>query len=64
MPAIRLGLNLPHTETQMGGATPRWSDLLAMARTAEAIGFDSLWISDDLGFGDPADTAPGAWRGA
>ncbi len=64
MPAIRLGLNLPHTEAQMGGATPRWSDLLAMARTAEAIGFDSLWISDHVGFGDPADPAPGAWRGA
>ena len=44
----------------MAGETPRWADILAMATTAEAIGFDALWISDHVGFGDP----DGAWSGA
>ena len=57
---LQLGLNLPYVEGSMDGATPRWSDILAMAQTAESIGFDAIWISDHVGFGDPA----GEWRGA
>ena len=57
---LRLGLNLPFSEGQMAGRTPRWSDILAIAREGEAIGFDSVWISDHLGFGDPE----GEWRGS
>ena len=48
----------------MGGATPRWTDLRGMAQLGEAMGFDSIWISDHLGFGDPASDAPVAWRGS
>ena len=44
----------------MDGRTPRWSDMLAMAQTAESIGFDAIWVSDHVGFGDP----DGAWEGA
>jgi probable F420-dependent oxidoreductase len=44
----------------MDGRTPRWADILAMAQTAESIGFDAVWISDHVGFGDPE----GEWRGA
>ena len=44
----------------MDGGTPRWADILAMATTGEAIGFDAVWISDHVGFGDP----DGEWRGA
>lgn len=61
---LRLGLNLPYTEGQMDGATPRWADILAMARAAEEIGFDAVWISDHVGFGDPVSAEPGAWSGA
>jgi alkanesulfonate monooxygenase SsuD/methylene tetrahydromethanopterin reductase-like flavin-dependent oxidoreductase (luciferase family) len=57
-----LGLNLPYVEGSMDGATPRWADLRAMATEAEAIGFDALWVSDHVGFGDP-DTG-GGWTGA
>jgi probable F420-dependent oxidoreductase len=57
---LDLGLNLPYVEGSMDGATPRWTDILAMARSAEAIGFDALWVSDHVGFGDPE----GDWRGA
>ena len=46
----------------MDGATPRWADILAMATAGEAVGFDTLWISDHLGFGDPAGEWSGAWE--
>jgi alkanesulfonate monooxygenase SsuD/methylene tetrahydromethanopterin reductase-like flavin-dependent oxidoreductase (luciferase family) len=61
-PLPSLGLNLPYVEGSMDGATPRWSDLRAMAAEAEAIGFDTVWVSDHVGFGDP-DT-DGGWTGA
>ena len=32
----------------MDGETPRWSDLAAMARAAEDVGFDSVWVGDRL----------------
>ena len=61
---LRLGLNLPYTEGQMAGATPTWSDISALATGAEDLGFDAIWISDHIGFGDPASPNPGAWHGA
>lgn len=57
-----LGLNLPYVEGSMDGRTPRWADLLAMAREAESVGFDGLWISDHVGFGDPDGDWHGAWE--
>ena len=57
---MELGLNVPYVEGSMDGRTPRWADILAMATTAETIGFDALWVSDHVGFGDPE----GEWRGA
>ncbi len=56
-----LGLNLPYVEGALDGATPRWPDIRAMATTAEEVGFDALWISDHVGFGDPAGEWTGAW---
>jgi alkanesulfonate monooxygenase SsuD/methylene tetrahydromethanopterin reductase-like flavin-dependent oxidoreductase (luciferase family) len=41
---------LPVAEQRMGGATPRWTDLATMARLAEEIGVDSLWLPDHLLF--------------
>jgi probable F420-dependent oxidoreductase len=43
---LKIGLLLPETEGQMNGATARWSDLLAMTEAAEAVGFDSIWVTD------------------
>jgi probable F420-dependent oxidoreductase len=57
-----LGLNLPYVEGSMAGETPRWTDLLEMATTAEAIGFEAIWISDHVGFGDPDGEWHGAWE--
>ena len=59
---IELGLNLPYVEGSMDGRTPRWSDIRAMAQTAESIGFDAIWVSDHVGFGDPEGEWQGAWE--
>lgn len=32
----------------MDGRTPRWADVLAMAQTAESMGFDAIWIAARL----------------
>ena len=61
-PMIALGLNLPYAEGAMDGRTPRWADVLEMAQAAEAIGFDSVWVSDHVGFGDPDGDWSGAWE--
>jgi alkanesulfonate monooxygenase SsuD/methylene tetrahydromethanopterin reductase-like flavin-dependent oxidoreductase (luciferase family) len=74
---LEVGLHLPHWEGGLGGVTPRWSDLLALARQAEAVGFDSLWVADHSwtvendfyeGIGRPvppevADVPAGLWEG-
>jgi hypothetical protein len=39
---LKVGLHMPHWEGGIDGVTPRWTDLLALARQAEAVGFDSL----------------------
>ena len=57
-----LGLNLPYVEGSMDGETPRWTDIAAMARAAEAVGFDAVWVSDHVGFGDPDTGWSGAWE--
>lgn len=46
----KVGFFLPIVEGQMDGVTPRWADVVAMARRAEAVGFDSVWIPDHLIF--------------
>lgn len=45
---LKVGLFLPAGELFFMGGTPRWGDLAAMARDAEAAGFDSVWILDHL----------------
>jgi probable F420-dependent oxidoreductase len=48
----------------MGGRTARWTDYVEMARTAEAMGFDSLWFVDHLLYQEGATTEPpqGVWE--
>ena len=38
---LRVGVQLPEVEWEA-----RWSDVAAMARTAEEVGFDSIWLGD------------------
>jgi Luciferase-like monooxygenase len=63
---LKVGLLLPIAEETMAGATPRWADLKAIARLAEASGFDSLWVPDHLimdftAYGIPSETRAGSW---
>ena len=62
MRPLKIGLMLPDTEREMGGGSARWADLLAMARTAEDAGFDSLWVSDHLLFRFEGKEPQGIWE--
>jgi probable F420-dependent oxidoreductase len=59
--ALKVGLFLSTAEGASGG---RWNNLKAMARHAEAAGFDSLWVADHLVFplSTPDEPSPGRWE--
>src|SRR5438552_8619739 len=60
---FKVGVLLPTIEGSMARATPRWSDIVAMARRAEALGFDSLWMPDHLLFPlAHRETVHGVWE--
>jgi probable F420-dependent oxidoreductase len=63
---LSVGLLLPTNEGMVDGAMPRWPELLAIARHAEAVGFDALWVADHLGVLDdplrPGDGPMGTWE--
>jgi alkanesulfonate monooxygenase SsuD/methylene tetrahydromethanopterin reductase-like flavin-dependent oxidoreductase (luciferase family) len=59
---LQIGIMLPDTEREMAGGSARWADLLAMARTAEGCGFDSLWVSDHLIFRFEGKEPQGVWE--
>jgi alkanesulfonate monooxygenase SsuD/methylene tetrahydromethanopterin reductase-like flavin-dependent oxidoreductase (luciferase family) len=42
-PPLRIGIQLPEVERQVP-----WPEYLAMARAAEDVGFDSIWVGDHL----------------
>ncbi len=62
---LKVGLLLPAIEGTMAGDTARWADLVAIARRAEELGFDSLWVSDHLLFRLPGreERPVGMWEG-
>ncbi len=47
----------------MAGRTARWSDLVAMATRAEAVGFASVWTSDHLVIRNAGEPTHGVWEG-
>jgi alkanesulfonate monooxygenase SsuD/methylene tetrahydromethanopterin reductase-like flavin-dependent oxidoreductase (luciferase family) len=56
---LKIGLLLPETEGQMNGESPRWTDILALARKAEDVGFDSVWVTDHfIHRNQPGDRGP------
>jgi probable F420-dependent oxidoreductase len=59
---LKVGIILPVAEGRMGGATPRWSDLLTMATRAEELGFDSVWVVDHLLVESPGEGTIGCWE--
>ena len=54
---LKVGVQLPEVEREV-----RWRELLEMARTAEDIGFDSVWVGDHLLYRDPDGTPRGPWE--
>jgi alkanesulfonate monooxygenase SsuD/methylene tetrahydromethanopterin reductase-like flavin-dependent oxidoreductase (luciferase family) len=53
----KVGVQLPEVERRVG-----WPELIAMARTAEAAGFDSLWLGDHLLYDLPGGVTRGVWE--
>lgn len=55
--SLKIGVQLPEVEREV-----RWPELAAMAKLAEDIGFDSLWVGDHLLYRDPGNSARGPWE--
>jgi probable F420-dependent oxidoreductase len=53
---LKVGVQLPEIEREV-----RWPEMLAMARRAEDVGFDSLWVGDHLLYRKP-DGPKGPWE--
>jgi alkanesulfonate monooxygenase SsuD/methylene tetrahydromethanopterin reductase-like flavin-dependent oxidoreductase (luciferase family) len=57
---LELGIVLPMEESWTDGATPRWVEIHDLALRAEKIGFDTVWIPDEL-LWRPADGGVRGW---
>jgi len=53
---LKVGVQLPEVEYE-----PRWTELAQMARIAEDIGLDSVWVGDHYLYGHP-DGTRGPWE--
>jgi probable F420-dependent oxidoreductase len=53
---IRIGVQLPEVERDV-----RWPEYVAMARAAEEVGFDSIWVGDHLLYRDDGRPERGPW---
>jgi alkanesulfonate monooxygenase SsuD/methylene tetrahydromethanopterin reductase-like flavin-dependent oxidoreductase (luciferase family) len=53
---FRLGVQLPEVERLVS-----WAEYAAMARAAEAVGFDSVWLGDHLLYRDDGREERGPW---
>ncbi|MDH5224133.1 MAG: LLM class flavin-dependent oxidoreductase [Actinomycetota bacterium] len=53
----RIGIQLPEVERDV-----RWPEYVAMARTAERVGFDSVWVGDHLLYRGDGRPERGPWE--
>ena len=64
MGTFEIGVVLPLFQYGPERITPRWRDLRVMATAAEAMGFDTLWLPDELLWRSEDGKPPqGAWDG-
>ena len=54
---MKVGVQLPEVERDV-----RWPEYLAMARAAEEVGFDSIWLGDHLLYRDDGREERGPWE--
>jgi alkanesulfonate monooxygenase SsuD/methylene tetrahydromethanopterin reductase-like flavin-dependent oxidoreductase (luciferase family) len=59
---LKVGMMLPQAEGRHGGGTAGWADILAMARRAEEVGFDSIWTIDHFILAYPNQPQQGVWE--
>ena len=57
MSGLQVGIQLPEVERDV-----RWPEYLAMARTAEAVGFDSIWVGDHYLYRGDGRPERGPWE--
>ncbi|MHB8398704.1 MAG: LLM class flavin-dependent oxidoreductase [Candidatus Limnocylindrales bacterium] len=62
MRTLEIGLVLPMEESWTDGATPRWVEIRELAIRAEEIGFDTVWIPDELLWRPPDGETRGWWE--
>ena len=54
---LRVGVQLPEVEREV-----RWPEYVAIARVAEDVGFDSIWVGDHLLYRYPDGSTRGPWE--
>ena len=54
---MRIGVQLPEVEREVP-----WPEYLALARAAEEVGFDSIWVGDHLVYDLPDGSARGPYE--
>ena len=54
---LKVGIQLPEVEREV-----RWPEYLSIAKTAEDVGFDSIWIGDHLLYRTPRLGTRGPWE--
>ena len=63
MAAFELGVVLPIMQYGPERTTPRWPEVRRIAELTETLGFDTLWIPDELLWLEPDQAPQGAWDG-
>ncbi|MEO5918218.1 MAG: LLM class flavin-dependent oxidoreductase [Candidatus Limnocylindrales bacterium] len=61
MRSIQLGLVLSMVEAPQTGVAQRWTEIRDSAIAAEKLGFDTVWLADELLWSDPDWPGPRGW---
>ncbi|MEK6719434.1 MAG: LLM class flavin-dependent oxidoreductase [Chloroflexota bacterium] len=62
MRTLEIGLVLPMGESFVDGSTARWIEIRELAVRAEELGFDSVWVADELLWRSPSGPTQGWWE--
>jgi alkanesulfonate monooxygenase SsuD/methylene tetrahydromethanopterin reductase-like flavin-dependent oxidoreductase (luciferase family) len=62
MRSLEIGLVLPMGESFVDRSTARWTEIRQLAVRAEALGFDAVWIADELLWRPPEGRTTGFWE--